>query len=119
MKRGQLLLLAGSLLWGPAAAAEADSFPPARVAIRDHAFVPRIIHVRVGQQIIWMNYDQDPHTVTSGGHNVDDGRWKSSPLIPDGGTFSLRLAQPGTYPYFCKPHYYEEKMHGTIIVSPS
>lgn len=118
MKRLQLMLLAGSLLWGPAEAAVASPPGPIHVAIRDHAFVPRNIHVKVGQQIIWTNYDQDPHTVTSGANNVDDNRWKSSPLIPDGATFSLRLTQQGTYPYFCKPHQFEEKMHGTIVVSP-
>jgi plastocyanin len=111
------MLLAGLLLWSLAAAAVAQTLQPVRVTIHDHTFVPRVIHVKVGQEIIWLNTDQDPHTVTSGGNNVDDGRWKSSALIPDGETFTLRLDRPGTYPYFCKPHQFEESMHGTIIVS--
>jgi plastocyanin len=91
--------------------------PPAvSITIRDHTFVPRIVHVKAGAKIIWRNTDQDPHTVTSGGRNVDDGRWKSSPPIPDGETFTLRLTHPGRYPYFCEPHQYEASMHGTIVV---
>ena len=117
MKRRRFLLLAGLLAWGPAAAVTAGTLPVVRVVIHDHAFQPRVIHVKVGQEITWINTDQDPHTVTSGGNNVDDGRWKSSPLIPDGQTFTLRLARPGKYPYFCKPHEFEESMHGIIIVS--
>ncbi|HTZ53661.1 MAG TPA: cupredoxin domain-containing protein [Candidatus Acidoferrum sp.] len=117
MKRRQFMLLAGLLTWWPAAAAAAETPPALHVTIHDHAFQPRVIHVEVGQQIIWTNTDQDPHTVTSGSNNIDDGRWKSSPLIADGQTFALRLTRPGTYPYFCKPHEFEESMHGIIIVS--
>jgi plastocyanin len=86
-------------------------------AIRDHTFVPSIVHVRPGQAIVWQNMDQDPHTVTSGSENLDDRRFASSPLIPDGETFTLRLARPGKYPYFCKPHQYQASMHGTIVVA--
>jgi len=113
----QLGLLAALFLTEPAAAAVVQTPQPIRVNIHDHAFVPRIVHVKPGQPIVWTNTDQDPHTVTSGADNVDDGRWKSSPLIPDGQTFTLRLKQPGTYPYFCEPHQYEASMHGTIVVA--
>ena len=87
------------------------------VTIRDHTFVPAVVHVKPGQAIVWQNEDQDPHTVTSGSQNVDDGTFVSSPLIPDGKTFTLRLTRPGKYPYFCKPHQYEPSMHGTIVVA--
>lgn len=116
MTRKQFALLAGIVLSMPAATS-AETSQPVRVTIHDHTFVPRTIHVKAGQQIVWLNTDQDPHTVTSGANNIDDGRWTSSDLIADGQTFTLRINQPGTYPYFCKPHEYEESMHGTIIVS--
>ncbi len=87
------------------------------VTIRDHAFIPAVVHVKPGQAIVWENADQDPHTVTSGGRNIDDGRFAGSALIPDDGTFTLRLTRPGTYPYFCKPHQFEASMHGTIVVA--
>ena len=118
MTSGELALLAGLVLSMPAAAISKETPQTVHVTIHDHTFVPRVIRVKAGQQIVWLNTDQDPHTVTSGGNNVDDNRWTSSPLIPDGHTFTLRLDRPGTYPYFCKPHQFEESMHGTIIVSP-
>lgn len=118
MTRRQVVLLAGFLLSVPAAAAVADTLQPVRVTIHDHAFVPRVIRVKAGQEIVWLNTDQDPHTVTSGSSDAGDDRWKSSPLMADGQTFTLRLKQLGTYPYFCKIHQYEDSMHGTIVVSP-
>ena len=117
MTRRHFVLLFGMAMFLPGAAAAANAMQPVHVTIHDHAFEPRTIHVKVGQEIIWTNTDQDPHTVTSGGNNVDDNRWVSSALIPDGKTFTLRLSAPGTYPYFCKPHQFEESMHGVIIVS--
>lgn len=117
MTRKQFALLAGIVLSMPAAAGSAQTSQPMHVTIHDHTFVPRVIHVKTGQQIVWLNTDQDSHTVTSGSNDAGDGRWTSSDLIPDGQTFTLRLNRPGTYPYFCKPHQYEESMHGTIIVS--
>jgi plastocyanin len=87
------------------------------VTIRDHTFIPAVAHAKPGQAIVWENTDQDPHTVTSGAQNVDDGKFVSSALIPDGQTFTLRLARPGKYPYFCKPHQFQASMHGTIVVT--
>ncbi len=87
------------------------------VTIRDHTFTPAVVHVKPGQAVVWRNADQDPHTVTSGSQNIDDGKFVSSASIPDGATFTLRLMRPGTYPYFCKPHQYEASMHGTIVVT--
>jgi plastocyanin len=112
----QLVLLAGLLLAVPAAAPVAGALQPVHVTIHDHTFVPRVIHVKVGREIVWLNTDQDPHTVTSGNGGTGDDVWKSSPLISDGQTFTLRLNRVGTYPYFCKPHQFEESMHGTIDV---
>jgi len=99
-----------------ASAASAATPPPLHVVIRDHAFIPRVARVKLGQPIVWTNTDQDPHTITSGANNTDDGRWVSSGLIPDGDTFTVRLRKVGTYPYFCKPHQFQDSMHGTIIV---
>jgi plastocyanin len=116
MTRHWPLLVALALLH-PAAARAASHLPVAHVTIRDHTFIPHEIHVKAGEPIVWSNADQDPHTVTSGADNVDDGRWESSPLIVDGGTFRLALTRPGRYPYYCKPHQYEASMHGTIIIT--
>ncbi len=115
-KHAALLLLGGLLCARPAAADESNAMPPIHVMIRDHTFVPSVVHAKPGQPVVWENADQDPHTVTSGANNTDDGRWRSSELIPDGEKFTLRLKQHGTYPYFCKLHQYEPSMHGTLVV---
>jgi plastocyanin len=112
----RLTLLAGLLLVQHASAIAAAT-PVIHVTIRDHSFIPKVVHARVGQTIVWSNADQDPHTVTSGTTNVGDGRWKSSAPLAGGDTFALRLQRPGTYPYFCKPHQFEASMHGTIVVT--
>jgi plastocyanin len=114
--RRRLFAVVGLLLLASGAATAAP--PPAvKVTIRDHTFLPKIVHVKRGQAIIWTNVDQDSHTITSGANNIDDGRWKTSALIPDGQSFTLRLERPGTYPYFCEPHQYQPSMHGTILVT--
>jgi len=100
-----------SLIWTVALVATVH------VTIRDHTFVPAIVHVKPGEAIVWQNTDQDPHTVTSGSKDAGDAKFASSPLIPDGKTFTLRLTHPGKYPYFCKPHQFEASMHGSILVT--
>jgi plastocyanin len=111
--------LAPAMPVSPAAASPvaASAQGVVHVTIRDHTFVPRVVHVKSGETIVFTNEDQDPHTVTSGAGNVDDGRWTSSPLIPDGASFALHLTKPGTYPYFCTPHQFQDSMHGTIVVT--
>ncbi len=96
----------------------AATLPTVHVTIRDHTFIPKIVHVKPGQPIEWTNSDEDPHTITSGTTDSGDDRWKSSDLLSYGKTFTLQLVHPGAYPYFCKPHQFEESMHGTIVVGP-
>ena len=112
------ILLVSLFLAATSGSAGAHPLPAIHVTIHDHTFVPAVVHAKTGQPIVWLNTDQDFHTVTSGAANTDDNRWKSSPPIPDGQTFTVRLQNPGTYPYFCLPHQFEASMHGTIIVTP-
>jgi plastocyanin len=109
--------LASLIFIALAGGARAGTLPAIHVKIHDHTFVPAVVRVRPGQPIVWLNADQDFHTVTSGANNTDDSRWKSSPPIPDGRSFTVRLRKPGVYPYFCLPHQFEASMHGTVIVS--
>ncbi len=115
MRRVAPASLASIFIMTLAGGAVADTLPAVHVKIHDHTFIPAVVHAKAGQTIVWLNTDQDFHTVTSGANNTNDGRWKSSPPIPDGQTFAVRL-KPGTYPYFCLPHQFEPSMHGTIIV---
>jgi plastocyanin len=87
------------------------------VTIKDLTFTPKVIHVQAGTMVTWTNQDDVAHTVTSGVAQ-DDGKWVSSPLIVYAKSFSVVFKDIGTFPYFCKPHYYNPNMHGTVVVSP-
>lgn len=105
-----------AVLAGFAALGAAPRGRVARVRIKDLAFTPKALHVAAGTTVIWTNEDDVVHTVTSG-VSADDGRWTSSPGIAPGRSFSHTFAVAGTYPYFCKPHFYNDAMHATIVVT--
>ena len=80
------------------------------VAIKDFAFEPASITVKVGTLVTWTNQDSVAHTVTS-----DEGvKGPSSELIEKGKTYSFMYTKAGTYTYFCTPHPY---MKGTVTVT--
>ena len=79
-----------------------------KIEIKDFAFSPQKITVKSGDKIIWINRDEEPHTVVSVGKKFQ----KSSALDTDQ-EFSITAGAPGTYEYFCSVH---PKMTGTIVV---
>jgi YVTN family beta-propeller protein len=78
------------------------------VVIQGFSFMPQTEALAVGQMVTWTNADSVTHMVTS-----DDGTWDSGPLQPDD-TFTVTLAQPGTYNYHCSIHPF---MQGTVTVA--
>jgi plastocyanin len=84
------------------------------VVMQNIAFNPKTIQVKAGTTITFVNRDAAKHTVTS-----DTGKFKSGD-IASGQSFSLKLDEPGTYPYYCEFH--GDKggvdMAGTIVVTP-
>lgn len=82
------------------------------VAIRNFAFTPIVVHVKLGQTIAWTNYDAAPHNVTY----MSGPRFTSSPpRMTTGARFSIQLTQVGTIHYYCTIHPW---MTGTVVVSP-
>lgn len=79
-----------------------------KIEIKDFAFNPPTITVKSGEKIIWINRDDEPHTVVS----VEKQFKKSSALDTDQ-EFTVTAGAPGTYTYFCSVH---PKMTGTIVV---
>jgi plastocyanin len=77
------------------------------VAIRDFAFGPRTLTIRVGDTVTWTNRDNVAHSATARGGTFDTG------LIPGGRSRSVRFTVGGTYRYICTPH---PSMTGTVIV---
>lgn len=79
------------------------------VTIENFDYIPPTLNVSVGTRVVWVNKDEDDHTVTS----------ETQPRVLDSGVFlknqswSFVFTQPGTYTYFCEPH---DFMHGVVVV---
>jgi plastocyanin len=78
------------------------------VAIDNFSFSPNTVTLSVGATVTWTNHDNLPHVVSSA-----DNRFKKSPLLKTGQSFSPTFATRGTYSYFCSIH---PRMAGKIIV---
>jgi plastocyanin len=117
------LLLAGSetpfptLPLAPAAptlarAAWAMSRPPTmqaeevKIEIHDFQYSTPDLTVPVGTTVTWVNFDIEPHTITS------RDRVFRSPGLDINETFGFRFDTPGTYGYFCSLH---REMTGQVV----
>lgn len=82
----------------------------------DIAYVPLRRVVKVGTPVTFYNQDSVAHTVTSG---TSDGATGTPDGIFDSGDIGVGdswthiFDEPGTYPYYCKPHPW---MIGTVVV---
>jgi len=79
-----------------------------KIEIKDFAFNPPTITVKSGEQITWINRDEEPHTVVS-----VEKQFKKSTALDTDQEFTIIAGAPGTYTYFCSVH---PKMTGTIVV---
>jgi plastocyanin len=80
----------------------------AEVVMDNFSFSPQTFTVPAGGTVTWTNRDSMPHTVTSA-----DNRFRKSPVLKPGQSFSNTFAAAGTYSYFCSIH---PRMTGKIIV---
>lgn len=80
-----------------------------QVVIHDFSFGPKALTVAAGAKVIWVNRDDDPHTITSDAAP----RLLNSPPLDTGESFAFVFDKPGTYRYFCSIH---PHMQGTIVV---
>jgi plastocyanin len=78
-----------------------------KVDIRQAAYLPGSINIRVGQKVSWNNEDQVPHTVTADGLTFGKN-------LPTGAVFNFAFVKPGNFPYHCAIH---PAMRGTVVVS--
>lgn len=79
-----------------------------KVTIKNYAFGPKALTVKVGTTVSWNNTDQFDHSVSQ-----DDGGFTGDPIHP-GATFSHTYATPGTYSYHCGIHNF---MTGAVTVT--
>ena len=74
---------------------------------------PKIIMVKKGDIVTWINNDSASHTITSGTVSEGpDGHFDSS-LFQSGNSFSHKFEHVGSYHYHCMIHPWKE---GTIVV---
>jgi plastocyanin len=88
-----------------------DEPDPVSVSIKDAAFTPASITVKVGTTVTWTNNDDMSHTVTAD-NLVGDA--PSTPELVKGDTYSFTFKEVGTYKYHCKIH---SSMTGTVVVT--
>lgn len=77
------------------------------VAIKDFAFAPQTVTVKVGGAVTWTNGDGFAHSVKSA-----DGSFVSKD-IEQGQSYSATFATAGTFAYICGIH---NSMTGTVVV---
>lgn len=94
------------VLFAPAAAYAAPA-PVATVHVKNFAFSPATLTVKAGDTVVFVNDDDDAHTVTSTGGTFD------SKGLDTNGSWEYTFKKPGKYAYFCALHPY---MKGTIVV---
>jgi 3',5'-cyclic-AMP phosphodiesterase len=81
---------------------------PNQVGIDNFAFTPKILTVRRGTTVTWINHDDVPHLVAS-----PDQKFPNSKVLDTNERYSTAFKTPGTYKYFCAIH---PVMTGTIVV---
>lgn len=113
-KWGAAVLLV--VIVGSGCGSDSDSGAPAgppekgTVVLRDIAFKPGDLKVKVGDTVTWRFDDKGiNHDVVA-----DDGSFKSE--IQDSGSFRHTFDKAGTYDYVCTLH--RAAMKGTIVVEP-
>lgn len=81
------------------------------IAIKNFAFSPAALVVRVGTTVTWTNKDAEAHTVTSAG----PGGPLRSPALSTGQTYRYTFTTAGDYAYLCTIHPF---MTATVKVTP-
>ncbi|MFE2707141.1 plastocyanin/azurin family copper-binding protein [Streptomyces mirabilis] len=84
----------------PSTGAKAAPVAGDAVAIKNFAFAPATLKVKVGTTVTWTNQDTDAHTVTSAG----SGGPLHSAALNTHATYSYTFTKPGTYSYLCTIH---------------
>lgn len=77
------------------------------VVIKDFAFTPQTLRVKVGTTVTWINSDSVAHSAVS-----DNGMFDTK-LLASGEKGSYTFTKAGTYTYKCNIH---PSMTGTIVV---
>jgi len=89
-------------------------------------YLPEVLHVRVGDTVVWRNTSNLVHTVTADSSRVSVPAMVSLPAgaspfdsgdLAPGAVFAHTFTLPGSYNYLCAPHD-RMGMVGLIVVAP-
>jgi plastocyanin len=104
-----LLLCAGPGVAQQGVAQQVAAVSANEVVIDNFAFGPASLTVAPGTRVVWINRDEEPHTVMS----ANQPALFKSGALDTGDKFEFVFDKPGTYRYFCSIH---SHMVGTIVV---
>jgi plastocyanin len=83
------------------------------VGIQNFAFVPSIVSVPEGTEVVWVNCEPSGTPGSSHTSTSDDDLW-SSPLLSRGEIYRRDFEDAGSYDYHCIPHPF---MEGTVVIT--
>ena len=92
-----MLLVAALALAGCGREGDAAEQDAVSVSVKTFQFKPDPLEVEAGTTVEWVNEDRTTHTVTADDKSFDG-------KLAEGGRFSQRFDQPGTYHYICTLH---------------
>lgn len=104
---GGYYMMKGQASVAPKESVETQKVAANTVEIKDFAFGPTTMTVKVGDTVTWINKDIAGHSATADDKSFDTGMLSQN----ESGSFTFTKA--GTYTYFCIAH---PNMKGTIIV---
>ncbi|MFL5560980.1 MAG: cupredoxin domain-containing protein [Gemmatimonadaceae bacterium] len=99
---------AGANTPAAATANAAASATPGQIGIDNFSFTPKEATIARGGTVNWVNHDDVPHRIQSA-----NDRFAPSTVLDTKGSYSVTLATPGEYPYFCTLH---PTMTGKVVV---
>ncbi|MFM7253118.1 MAG: plastocyanin/azurin family copper-binding protein [Ilumatobacteraceae bacterium] len=85
----------------------------------DNVFLPEVIEIAAGTEVVWLNNGRNDHDVTPDG-DVRRLEWGvDADGFPPTASYSHKFSRPGTYVYFCSIHGTAVAgMVGTVVVTP-
>jgi len=80
----------------------------------NECYIPYMVTIDVGGEVMWNNIDAMAHTVTAGTPTEGVSEHFDSGLVAPGAMFSHEFTEAGTFDYFCMVHPW---MTGAVMVS--
>lgn len=102
-----MILRTGLLLGLTLAAFGAGSPKRHAVTMAQFQFAPRVLHVSVGDTVVWVNHDIVPHTATANDKKFDSGD------IPAKAQRTTVMRSKGEHTFICL---YHSNMKGKVVV---